>query len=80
MLIFKSVPLQSLGWIEDYFQTFVVLSSRSNRSAMLDGNSGNTDVAFLTAVGNLAGWAVARVTIGISALRCLLAVSTPMAE
>jgi hypothetical protein len=55
MLIIISVPLQKLGWIEDYFQRLLFSHQDQIALAMRDGNSRNTDVAYLTAFGNLAG-------------------------
>ena len=43
----------------------------------LGGNAGSTPAAARTASGNLAGWAVARVTMGVSAADRRLAAANP---
>ena len=52
-------------------------SGRSNRSARCSGSGGRTPVAASTASGNLAGWAVARHTIGTSRVARRAASATP---
>ena len=49
--------------------TCVTRSGRSYRSAIRDGRGGLMPVAASTASGNLAGWAVARVTIGMGPVK-----------